>query len=291
MGVTARAGAGPAAPAAPVAPVDPAPAGGAAVAVRLDAAGYDVDGVTLLDAVDLEVRRHELLAVVGPNGAGKSTLLGLLAGDLRPTRGSVTDDGAPVASLRPAELARRRAVLLQEHRLSFPFTVADVVRMGRAPWRGTAAEDDDDRVVAEAAAAGEVAHLGDRRFPTLSGGERARTAYARARAQATPLLLLDEPTAALDIRHQEMVLAQARDLARRGHAVVAVLHDLSLAAAYADRVLLLGDGRPRALGTPADVLRPDLLGDVYRHPVEVLVHPRTGDLVVLPDRTAPEDSR
>jgi len=263
----------------------PAPVAGAP-AVALAGAGYDVDGVTLLDGVDLDVRAGELLCVVGPNGAGKSTLLGLLAGDLDPTRGTVAYDGVPAAGLPVAALARRRAVLLQEHRLSFPFPVVDVVRMGRAPWQGTDAEDADDAVVGAALAAGDVRHLAERRFPTLSGGEKARTAYARARAQATPVLLLDEPTAALDIRHQEMVLDQARALARTGSAVVAVLHDLSLAAAYADRVLLLGEGRTRALGTPAEVLRADLLGDVYRHPVEVLVHPRTGDLIVLPDRTA-----
>lgn len=264
----------------------PAPVG-SAPAVALTGAGYDVDGATLLDGVDLEVRAGELLCVVGPNGAGKSTLLGLLSGDLDATRGSVAYDGVPVTALPVAGLARRRAVLLQEHRLSFPFSVVDVVRMGRAPWRGTDAEDADDAVVGAALDAGDVRHLAARLFPTLSGGEKARTAYARARAQATPVLLLDEPTAALDIRHQEMVLAQARDLARTGSAVVAVLHDLSLAAAYADRVLLLGDSRVRALGTPAEVLRPDLLGEVYRHPVEVLVHPRTGELIVLPDRAAP----
>jgi iron complex transport system ATP-binding protein len=270
-------------------PAATAPAPGPAIALR--GAGYDVDGVTLLDGVDLDLAAGELLAVVGPNGAGKSTLLGLLAGDLRPTRGTVAYGGVPAADLPVAALARRRAVLLQEHRLSFPFSVVDVVRMGRAPWRATDADDADDAVVAGALAAGDVRHLADRRFPTLSGGEKARTAYARARAQDTPALLLDEPTAALDLRHQEMVLAQARHLARAGNAVVAVLHDLSLAAAYADRVLLLGGGRVRAAGTPADVLRPDLLGEVYRHRVEVLVHPRTGDLIVLPDRTTPEEAR
>jgi iron complex transport system ATP-binding protein len=267
-------------------PAATAPAPGPAIALR--GAGYDVDGVTLLDGVDLDLAAGELLAVVGPNGAGKSTLL---AGDLRPTRGTVAYGGVPAADLPVAALARRRAVLLQEHRLSFPFSVVDVVRMGRAPWRATDADDADDAVVAGALAAGDVRHLADRRFPTLSGGEKARTAYARARAQDTPVLLLDEPTAALDLRHQEMVLAQARHLARAGNAVVAVLHDLSLAAAYADRVLLLGGGRVRAAGTPADVLRPDLLGEVYRHRVEVLVHPRTGDLIVLPDRTTPEEAR
>jgi ABC-type lipoprotein export system ATPase subunit len=173
-------------------PAATAPAPGPAIALR--GAGYDVDGVTLLDGVDLDLAAGELLAVVGPNGAGKSTLLGLLAGDLRPTRGTVAYGGVPAADLPVAALARRRAVLLQEHRLSFPFSVVDVVRMGRAPWRATDADDADDAVVAGALAAGDVRHLADRRFPTLSGGEKARTAYARARAQDTPVLLLDEPT-------------------------------------------------------------------------------------------------
>ncbi|HEY0215335.1 MAG TPA: heme ABC transporter ATP-binding protein [Cellulomonas sp.] len=273
--------------------------------------GYDIDGATLLDGVDLDLRAGELLAVVGPNGAGKSTLLGVLAGDLAPTRGTVryadadaspradegvgsragsgsealnAGTGTDVRRLKVGDLARRRAVLLQEHRLSFPFGVADVVRMGRSPWRATPAEDRDDRVVADALIEADVLHLAERRFPTLSGGEKARVAFARARAQATPVLMLDEPTAALDIRHQEMVLDRARGRARAGDAVVAVLHDLTLAAAYADRVAVLAGGRLHGLGSPAEVLRADLLTEVYRHPVEVLTHPRTGALLVLPER-------
>ena len=247
---------------------------------------FAVDGAVLLDGVDLDVRAGEVLAVVGPNGAGKSTLLGVLAGDLAPTRGEVRYAGADVRRLKVADLARRRGVLLQEHRLSFPFPVVDVVRMGRAPWRGTPLEDDDDRAVADALAEAEVAHLAARRFPSLSGGEKARVAFARARAQATPVLLLDEPTAALDIRHQELLLERARDRARAGDAVVAVLHDLSLAAAYADRVAVLAGGRLRGLGAPRDVLTSALLTEVYRYPVEVLPHPRTGAPLVLPDRSA-----
>lgn len=257
-------------------------------AVRVSArdVAFAVEGAVLLDGVDLDVRAGEVLAVVGPNGAGKSTLLGVLAGDLAPTRGEVRYAGADVRRLRVGDLARLRGVLLQEHTLSFPFPVVDVVRMGRSPWRGTPLEDDDDRAVADALAEAEVAHLAARRFPSLSGGEKARVAFARARAQATPVLLLDEPTAALDIRHQELLLERARDRARAGDAVVAVLHDLSLAAAYADRVAVLARGRVRGIGAPPDVLTSALLTEVYRYPVEVLPHPRTGAPLVLPDRTS-----
>ncbi|MBD8080077.1 heme ABC transporter ATP-binding protein [Cellulosimicrobium arenosum] len=243
-----------------------------------------IEAATLVDDVDLDVRAGEVLALVGPNGAGKSTLLGVLAGDRVPSSGSVTWGGVELAATGVAELARRRAVLLQETRVSFPFRVVDVVRMGRAPWRGTAREDDDDAVVARALVTADVLDLAARRVPTLSGGEKARTAFARVLAQEPVLLLLDEPTAALDVRHQEHLLAQARERARAGDAVVVVLHDLSLAAAYADRVAILDGGRIAGVGAPADVLDPEVLGRVYRHPVDVLPHPLTGELLVLPRR-------
>ncbi len=262
----------------------------ASTAVQARGVGYDVDGATLLDGVDLDVVAGEVLAVVGPNGAGKSTLLGVLAGDLAPTRGTVHYAAGEVRAVRPDDLARERAVVLQENRLSFPFRVVDVVRMGRAPWRATPRADQDDAVVARSLAETEALHLAGRRYPTLSGGEKARVSFARARAQETAVLLLDEPTAALDIRHQELVLARARERARAGDAVVAVLHDLTLAAAYADRVLVLDGGRPCGAGAPRDVLRPDLLTRVYRHPVDVLPHPATGALLVLPRRSLEDAS-
>jgi iron complex transport system ATP-binding protein len=245
--------------------------------------GYAVEEQELLTGVDLDLLSGELLAVVGPNGAGKSTLLGLLAGDLRPTTGSVRYAGRDAHTTPAAELARRRAVLLQENRLSFPFSVLDVVRMGRAPWRGRPEETEDDRAVADALDAADVRHLTARRFPTLSGGEKARTSYARSRAQGTAVLLLDEPTAALDIRHQELVLGHARHRARAGDAVLAVVHDLSLAAAYADRVLLLGGGRVHAVGAPDAVLRADALSALYQYPVRVIRH--GAELIVLPERS------
>lgn len=156
--------------------------------------------------------------------------------------------------------------------------------MGRAPWAGTAAEQEDDAAVAAALAATESAAFVDRPFTALSGGERARIALARVLAQRAALLLLDEPTAALDLRHQELVLRVARDRAEAGDAVVVVLHDLSLAAAYADRVVLLAGGRAVADGPVAEVLNAPLLTEVYAHPVDVFPHPVSGVPLVLPSR-------
>jgi iron complex transport system ATP-binding protein len=255
------------------------------VSVRARGVSLALGGSQILDSVDVDVRERELLALVGPNGAGKSTLLSVLAGDLRPDRGTVELDGAAVASWTHVELAMRRAVLLQQLTMTFPFTVRQTVEMGRSPWAGQEAEDDDARRVAEAMAATDVVHLADRTFPSLSGGERARAGMARVIAQDARVLLLDEPTAALDVRHQEQVLDLARDLARSGGTVVVVMHDLGLAAAYADRVVVLDGGRVRAAGTPAEVLTAELLSDVYEHPIEVFEHPRTGELIVLPDRS------
>lgn len=237
----------------------------------------------ILADVDLEVRAGELLALVGPNGAGKTTLLSLLAGDVEPSSGRVLLDGRPVGEHRTAELARRRGVLLQENRLSFPFEVAEVVAMGRAPWRGRPEEDDDEAVVVASMQATEVTHLSRRVFPTLSGGEKARVSFARVLAQDPRVLFLDEPTAALDIRHQERTLRLARRRALAGDAVVVVLHDLSLAAAYADRMVLVSRGRVAAVGTPREVLEAERLSAVYEHPVEVLER-ADGSLLVLPLR-------
>lgn len=254
-------------------------------AVLLEARGLGlrIGEAQILADVDVDVRVGEVLALVGPNGAGKTSLLSLLAGDLRPTAGRVLLDGRPVADHRPAELARRRGVLLQENRLSFPFEVVDVVEMGRAPWRGRPESDDDEAVVAAAMAATDVVHLARRLFPTLSGGEKSRASFARVLAQDPRLLFLDEPTAALDIRHQERTLELARARALEGDAVVVVLHDLSLAGAYADRMILLGGGRVVAAGTPREVLEAGRLSAVYEHPVEV-VERSDGSLLVLPLR-------
>lgn len=239
---------------------------------------------TVLDGVSLSVTTGEVLALVGPNGAGKSTLLAALAADLPANGGVVTLGDRPASRWSAAELALRRAVLPQAATLAFPFTVGDVVQMGRAPWVGTSAEDEDEEAVTEAMATTEVAEFAERPFSGLSGGERARVALARALAQRTQLLFLDEPTAALDLRHQELVLRVCRERAAAGDAVVVVLHDLGLAAAYADRAAIVRAGEIAADGPPSEVFQPDLLTRVYRQPIEVIPHPRTGTHLVLPVR-------
>jgi iron complex transport system ATP-binding protein len=250
--------------------------------IVLDAVGVSLDDRPVLDGVTLEARAGEVLALVGPNGAGKSTLLAVLSGERRPDAGSATLDGRPLHEFAPLELARRRAMLTQDNTLSFPFRVREVLEMGRSPWARTPQLADDERALAAAATQADVAHLLDRRFTELSGGERARVSLARVLAQDTGIVLLDEPTAALDLRHQEDVLRVSRELASAGRTVVLVLHDLSLAGAVAHRVGLLSAGRLVALGSPAEVLTADAIGEVYG--VEVEVISRDGTLLVVPRR-------
>jgi len=243
----------------------------------------ELDGVTVLDDVTLDVLPGEVLVLVGPNGAGKSTLLGVLSGERRPSRGAVHLDGRDVAGIRPSELARLRSVLTQDNTVSFPFRVSEVVAMGRSPWARTIEGRDDVTAVSEAMDAADIAHLARRRYTQLSGGEKARVSLARVLAQRTPVVFLDEPTASLDLRHQEDVMRLARVLAAAGTAVVVVLHDLSLASAYADRLALLAGGRLDAVGAPTDVLTVDRVERVYGLPVEV--HEVAGRPVVVPLRT------
>jgi len=238
----------------------------------LEAVGVSVqlDGRIVLDDVTLDVRPGEALALVGPNGAGKSTLLSVLSGERRPDGGSVVLGGRDIHAYAPGELAQRRSVLTQENALSFPFRVIEVITMGRAPWTASADLAADSAIIASAAMRADVEHLANRRFTGLSGGERARVSLARVLAQDTPIVFLDEPTAALDLRHQEDVLRLARDLAAEGKAVVIVVHDLSLAGAVADRIALLSAGRLVAVGTPAEVLTPERVSEVYGLRVRVV---------------------
>ena len=240
------------------------------------------DGNVVIDDISLEIWAGEVLAFVGPNGAGKSTLLAALSGDLRPQTGTVRLGDRLLTGIRHVELARLRSVLTQENHVSFSFTVGEVVEMGRSPWARTPESMDDDAAIAEALSIMEVTHLAKRQFGSLSGGEKARVSLARVLAQRTPVVFLDEPTAALDLRHQEQVMRTARLIAQSGRAVVVVLHDLTLAAAYADRVALIDHGRIAAVGEPPAVFTPERIASVYGLNVDVFE--RDDRIVVVPQR-------
>ena len=262
-------------------------AGGRAVtdvAFRLTGIGYEIGGRAILSGVTLDIRHGRVLALVGPNGAGKSTLLSVLTGDVRPSAGEVLLTDMPLSAWNPRELSRTRSVLLQANAVAFSFTARQVVEMGRAPWIGVTDAVDDEQAIEDAMASADVVSLASRPFPALSGGEKARTSLARVLAQDTAIVLLDEPTAALDLRHQEEVMRIARRLAAAGRAVVVVLHDLSLAAAYADEVAVLDGGMLRAHGAPEEVLTAELIEAVYGTPVRIIPDPGTGKPVVLPRR-------
>lgn len=241
-----------------------------------DQLSYQRGTRTLLQACSLELRAGEVHAVLGPNGAGKSTLLKLLAGDLVPARGTVLLNGKPLRQWTARERARQRAVLPQQESLSFGFSAREVVALGRlaAAQHSTAHEQE---IVTAALQAADAAHLAERRYPTLSGGERARVQFARVLAQVwqpTPLgtrfVLLDEPTASLDLAHQHACLRMARQFAAGGAGVLAVLHDPNLALHYADRATLLCCGETIASGAPAEVLSVQHLRRVYGMEIDVI---------------------
>ena len=257
------------------------------VTVRLRGTGLTVrvgEGRAILEDASIEIRAGEIHALVGPNGAGKTTLFGVLAGDVPAAAGEVALDDQPIGGVRARILAQQRAVLLQENAVTFPFSAEQVVRMGRTPWARTPAADDDDLAVASAMDLTEVTALRARAVTSLSGGERARVALARVIAQSTGILLLDEPTAALDLKHHEDVMRLIRARADAGVAVAIVLHDLNAALAHADRVTLLSEGRVVASGSPAEVLTAARIEEVYGQPVDVFPHPVTGVPLVVARR-------
>ncbi len=247
---------------------------------------FRVDSATLLDSVDIHIAAGEVVGVIGPNGAGKTTLIRIISGDLEPSAGRVQVVGDEVHALTPGQLAVRRAVLSQHPVADIPFTVHSVVAMGRHPHRHDPknSQQHDAEVVAEALRRTGTAGLAGRIVATLSGGERARVALAGVLAQDTPLVILDEPTASLDVAHQERVMTEVRHLAQQGRGVAVVLHDLNTAAFYADRLVLMDRGRIRAEGIPVDVLAETLLSDVYGQHLKVIPHPyRDCPLVIVAD--------
>ncbi|ADU51413.1 ABC transporter related protein [Thermaerobacter marianensis DSM 12885] len=251
---------------------------GFALEVRGVRVGYAADPV--LDGVTLEVHRGEWLAVAGPNGSGKTTLLRALTGFLEPWGGAVYLEGTALSAWRPSQRARRMAVAGVEPGPVTGLTVAEYVALGRTPhlqgmwsWEGPR----DREVVARALAWVGLDPLADRPLETLSAGQRQKAVLARALAQEPVVLLLDEPTSHLDLRHQVEIMDLLDGLRRGlGLTLVAVLHDLNLAALYCQRLVLLQDGRVAAAGEPAQVIRADVLRRVYGCPVLVVPHPRLG---------------
>ena len=239
-----------------------------------------------LHNISLRVAPGEVLAVIGPNGAGKSTLIRAASGGLVPAQGRALLGDMEAHRLPPERRARRVAIVPQAVRLPEAFTVWQTVLMGRTPylsWLGRESRAD----FAQAQAAMErvdIASLASRSIGELSGGEQQRVLIARALAQAAPILLMDEPTAHLDLKYQVSLLTLARDLAHQEKLVVLVaLHDLNLAAQFADRVALLVKGELRTLGLPAEVLTPANLSLAYDLPVSVIAHPAHGTPLVIAD--------
>lgn len=260
--------------------------------VRGAPAGLEAKGLSLgyhpgrpvLEGLDLAFPPSSFCGIVGPNGSGKSTLLKALSGVLRPSGGEVLLDGVQLAHLNPTALARRVAVVAQDNPADFDFSVLDVVLMGRFPhlgrlqWEGPR----DEALAREALALVRAEDLADRPYRSLSGGERQRVALARALCQQPEVLLLDEPTSHLDLGHQAEAFNLLESLNRQGLTVIAVLHDLNLAARYCDRLVVMQSGRVVADGPTAQVLTEDLVRRVYGSEVVVAPHPLDGGPQVIP---------
>lgn len=252
-------------------------------------------GRRILDLPSLEVARGEVLVILGPNGAGKSTLLRVLSGEMRPDAGETWLDGRKLRDWRAGELARRRAVLPQASSLGFPMAAEEVVALGRLPHAGHSSRAADIRAIEGAMRQAGVQALARRGYGTLSGGEQQRVQLARVLAQLEGLprgdcvLFLDEPTSALDLPHQHAILAVTSSLAAAGMAVIAVLHDLALAAHFADRVLLIADGCRVAEGVPEETLTPDHVEQAYRMRIRRVHDAQGGRFLLVPETKAQAD--
>jgi iron complex transport system ATP-binding protein len=249
-----------------------------------------VGGTTLVDAVDLRVNAGEMIAIVGPNGAGKSTLLRMLSGDLTPARGTIELKGRALRTYSPRELARRRAMLSQHVAVTFPFTVEEIVLMGAGDNARAAVEPLLEAALDEVG----LKHFRHRQLPTLSGGEQQRAHLARVLVQLAcgealtgpGLLLLDEPTSSLDLRHQIDLVETARRRAENGTAVIAILHDLNLAMRFADRMVLLHRGRMAADGGRSETMNAETIRKVFEVDVEI-DRTETGIPFLLPQTMRP----
>lgn len=247
----------------------------------------------IISEVDFEVRPGELAAIVGPNGSGKTTFIKALTGDL-PHTGQVSINNRDMAGLKPWETASMRAVLPQATALSFPFTVHEIVKLGLMSGRSGALGGEERNLPERALARVDLDGFAGRYYQELSGGEQQRVQLARVLCQVwAPVLegkprylFLDEPVSSLDIKHQLIIMDIARDFARRGGGVVAILHDLNLTAMYADRIFVMHRGRLAAAGTPQEVLSDELISNVFECSLKVGALPAGNIPFVLPQSAA-----
>jgi iron complex transport system ATP-binding protein len=247
--------------------------------LRLENVGYALDRHTILRGISFGLQPGECVGLVGPNGSGKTTLLRTAAGLLAPDVGQILLTEQPLTQLKRREIARQIGYVPQQANLDFNFSVREVVLMGRNPYLSRfEVENESDRCIArQALELADLTHLVERLVTTLSGGERQRVVIARALAQQSRLLLLDEPTASLDLRHQHEIMALLVRLSQEHNlAILVALHDLNLAARYCNRLIVLNRARLLADGRPAEVLTPELMAQVF----EV-------EATICPDETAP----
>lgn len=254
-------------------------------------ARYDEKGELAVDDVSFDLRSGELIAVLGPNGAGKTTLVRLLSGIQKTISGNVTIFGAPISSLDRSALAKKIAVVRQTEPIAFGFSVREVVMMGRAPHQTgwLRATREDDAIVEAAMKRMDVLELADRQARELSGGEARRVAIARAFAQTPKILLLDEPGAFLDVRHQLALYDRlANEVKENNLACMVVMHDLNMATQYADRIVLMQNGKLIACGTPREVMTEARVHDVFGARLLAGVHPKSNAPYFLPTRETAE---
>ncbi len=258
---------------------------------RLRAARYGEAGSLVLDGVSASVARGGLVGILGPNGSGKTTLLRLLGGLLRPSGGRIVLDGADLRTVPRAIVARRMAMVPQETQLAFEYTVLEMATMGRYPHLGAFEIEgpEDLEIAREALRATGTDHLASRLFNTLSGGEKQRVVIAGALAQNPEILLLDEPTASLDLAYQLEIRSILNTLNReRDLTIIVSTHDLNFAASLCRELVLLHQGRVLAAGTTETMLEPALIRRFYGVDVDITANPRTGQLTVIPVARAAE---
>ena len=245
-----------------------------------------IAGFTLLQDINLQVKPGEVTAIIGPNGAGKTSLLRLLCGEIKPSSGDVTFNGLSFDQWQPKQLARILGVLPQGSALNFPFTAREVVMMGRIP-HSTGLTKDAEIVDAVLELVG-GSYLDKRPYTQMSGGEKQRVQLARVLAQiwesddsGDRVLILDEPTSAFDLAHQQLTLGIVKSFVQQGVGVLLVVHDLNLAASCADQLVMLSCGRLVAKGSPEAVLSTELIEQVFNVSVSVGIHPKTGSPLVI----------